>query len=362
MRKNLSTRVARAASVWTRRRWLIHALAAGCTAASGCRTVAGKGEDVLRIFNWSDYIAPSLLQEFAVQQRCRIIYDNYASDAELETRLATGGGGYDLVFPSDRALVPLLAKQLLQPLDHARLPSARHLDPQFLGIPADPQNRYSLPYFWGTLAVGIRTDHVAPRPDAFALLFEPRFRGRITVLQDLEATIGAALLHLGYPLNSVDPQHLGRAGDLLLAQRPLLQAYTSDSYKERLIAGEAWVALGWSGDLLQAAREEDRIDVLVPAGGTMLWLDSMAIPRAARRPDLAHAFIDFLLQPQAARDNALAVQYATPHAAARRLLPEAMQHDPRIYPPPAVLRRCQWLQYRGRQIARLEAIWRQIRA
>lgn len=345
----------------SRRKFLILGTAALGHAIAGCR-MAGRSAPVLRIFNWSDYIAPHLLERFASLHKCQIVYDSYASDAELETRLATGGGGYDLVFPSDRALVPLLAKQLLQPLDKSRVPAARHLDPQFLGIPADQTNEYSLPYFWGTLAIGIRSDRVQPRPDSFAVLFDRRYRGRITVLDDLEATIGAALMHLGYPLNSVDPQHLAAAAQLLRAQRPLLQAYTSDSYKERLIAGEAWVALGWSGDLVQASQEEERIDVIVPQGGTMLWVDSMAIPRAARRPDLAHTFIDFLLDPHVARDNALAVQYATPNTAAFRLLPDEVRADLRVYPPKEVLRRSQWLAYRGPQIARLEAVWRQVRA
>lgn len=344
-----------------RRKFLTAVVATWGSAVAGCHVTA-RSDRVLRIFNWSDYIAPHLVERFAKLHDCHIVYDSYASDAELETRLATGGGGYDLVFPSDRALVPLLAKELLQPLDKSLLPAARHLDPQFLGVPADPGNRYSLPYFWGTLAIGVRVDRVEPRPDSFAVLFDSRYRGRITVLDDLEATIGAALLHLGYSLNSVDPQHLAEAAQLLRAQRPLLQAYTSDSYKERLIAGEAWVALGWSGDLLQASQEEERIDVVVPRGGTMLWVDSMAIPRAARRPDLAHAFIDFLLDPQIACDNALAVQYATPNAAARRLLPPEVQADPRVYPPQEVLSRSQWLAYRGPQIVRLEAVWRQVRA
>lgn len=345
----------------SRRKLLIAGGAALSSVFAGCR-MASRGDRVLRIFNWSDYIAPQLVEHFSQLHDCQIVYDNYASDAELETRLATGGGGYDLVFPSDRALVPLLAKQLLQPLDKSRLAAMRHLDPRFLGIPADPTNHYSLPYFWGTLAIGIRSDQVQPRPDSFGVLFDHRYRGRITVLDDLEATIGAALMHLGHSLNSVDPQHLAAAAQLLRAQRPLLQAYTSDSYKERLIAGEAWVALGWSGDLVQASQEDPRIDVIVPRGGTMLWVDSMAIPRAARRPDLAHAFIDFLLDPQVARDNALAVGYATPNTAARRLLPAQMQDDPRIYPPAEVLQRSQWLAYRGPQIARLEAVWRQVRA
>src|SRR5437773_2859315 len=160
------------------------------------------------------------------------------------------------------------------------------------------------------------------------------------MLDDMENVIAAALCHLNLPLNSVEPAHLASAQRLLVQQKPLVQAYTSDSYRERLIAGQAWAALGWSGDLLQADSElarlghqQGRVRVIIPPGGTMIWIDSMVIPKTARNVDLAHAFINYLLDPNIAALNALKVNYATPNAAARHLLPAAMLADERIYPP-----------------------------
>lgn len=338
---------------------LVAATGAGCTRQG--RDDAATGQ-LLKVFNWSDYIHEDVIPQFVADHGCTVIYDNYSSDAELETRMATSGGAYDVIFPSDRAMHALLAKGLLAEIDKSRLPNLASLDPKFLNTPFDPGNRHSVPYFWGTLAVGVRTDFVTWPVSGFEVLFDPRLRGRITMLDDLETVVAAVLVHLGLPLNSVDPGHLEQARQLLSEQKPLVQAYTSDAYRERLIAGDAWAALGWSGDLLQAAREESRIKVVVPAVGTMIWIDSLAIPRAAQNVALAHAFINRLLDPAVALKNALAVQYASPNLAARQQLPLAMRADESIYPPEDTVSRCAWLENRGPEIEKIEAIWRQVRA
>src|SRR4029079_5069020 len=159
------------------------------TGLAGCDHKRSK----LKIFNWSDYIDENLIAEFEQQMGCTIVYDNYSSDSELETRLATGAGSYDLVVPSDRALAALLAKGLLQPIDRSRLPNVRHLDPKFLGRPFDPENRFSVPYFVGTLAVGFRTDFVTTALPGLEPLFDVANRGRITMLDDMENVVAAAL-------------------------------------------------------------------------------------------------------------------------------------------------------------------------
>jgi spermidine/putrescine transport system substrate-binding protein len=273
------------------------------------------------------------------------------------------------VFPSDRAMAALVAKGLLSELDRSRLASFRHLDPKFLGPRFDPQNRFSVPYFWGTLAVGIRTDFVKESVHGMDVLFDPLYRGRITMLDDMENVVAAVLGHLGLPLNSVEPEHLARAQRLLLTQKPLVQAYTSDSYRERLIAGDAWASLGWSGDLMQADAELElsntsaaRVRVIIPPQGTLVWMDSMAIPRNARNVELAHEFIDYLLDPAVAALNAQKVNYATPNVAARALLPPDMLADERIYPPPELLDRCTQLASRGADIEKIEQVWRVVRA
>ncbi|MBW8884309.1 MAG: extracellular solute-binding protein, partial [Planctomycetia bacterium] len=184
-----------------RRAWLKSAGAALATSAiGGC----GKSRFTLKVFNWSDYIHEDLIAEFERDTGCAVVYDNYSSDSELETRLATGAGSYDVVFPSDRALTALLAKGLLQPIERSLLPNFRHLDPKYLGRPFDPKNRFSVPYFLGTLAVGVRTDFVSQPVTGLEPLFEIAHRQRITMLDDMENVVAAALCHLNLPLNSVE--------------------------------------------------------------------------------------------------------------------------------------------------------------
>jgi spermidine/putrescine-binding protein len=195
----------------------------------------------------------------------------------------------------------------------------------------------------------------------FEALFDPGYRGRITMLDDMENVVAAVLAYLELPINSVAEADLNLVRPLLLAQRPLVQAYTSDSYKERLVSGDAWVSLGWSGDLMQAADAAAEVRVVVPASGTMIWLDSMAIPRAASEVELAHKFINYLLEPEVAVQNAEHVHYATPNRTALALLPPKMRQDERVYPPQSTLDRCAYLENRGDRIEPVEALWREVR-
>jgi spermidine/putrescine transport system substrate-binding protein len=334
----------------------------GCSPPSA-GLAAGKpyAGQTLNVFNWSDYIDPELLAEFERRTGARVQYDTYSSDAELETKLLSGGGGYDVIFPSDRSLPMLIKKDLLAKLDKSLLPNWQGLDPKFLNTPPDPGSQFIAPYFWGTLAVGVRTDKIAAPGTGFETLFDERYQGHITMLDDPEHVVAVALLHLGYPLNSTEDAQLAAAQELLVRQRPWVSAYTSDDYKERLIKGEAWAVLGWSGDILQARKEQPNIRAVVPASGTLIWLDGMAILKNAKQPRLAHEFVNFLLEPEIAARNADFVNYATPVLAAKDKIKKELRNDPAVYPPSELLDRCQWLQDRGAAIEKIENLWQQVR-
>jgi spermidine/putrescine-binding protein len=342
-------------------------LAAGLLVPLGCgRGSGGDGPyagQVLHIFNWSDYLDPELVAEFEKRTGATVRQDNYSSDAELESKLLVGSSSYDLIFPSDRTMPVLRRRGQLAEIDRDLLPNWKNLDPQFLGRRFDPTNSYSVPYFWGTVAVGVRTDHVREPVHGFEVVFDERYKGRIVMLDDMEHAVAIALLHLGLPMNSTAEADLARARQLLEKQRPLVQAYTSDSetVKRKLIQGEAWVAVYWSGDILQTRDQQPRVRCVVPASGTMIWVDSMAIPRGAQNPRLAHAFIDFLLEPDIGARNANFVKYPTANRAARERIDPSLRDDPAIYPPKEILDRCQWLEDRGPAIARIEEVWQSIR-
>jgi spermidine/putrescine transport system substrate-binding protein len=162
-------------------------------------------------------------------------------------------------------------------------------------------------------------------------------------------------------MNSLDDIHLAEVKQLLLKQRPLIQAYTSDDYKERLIKGDTWVALGWSGDILQARKEQSNVKAIIPESGTMLWIDAMAIPKGARQTELAHRFIDFLSDPEIAAKNANFVRYASPNLTAKAKLDADLLNDPAVYPSAEILSRCEWLLDRGEGIRKIEKLWNEVR-
>jgi len=324
--------------------------------AGGCSSKTKQ----LNVFNWSDYIDEDLIKEFEEQTGAKVQYDTFGSDEDLEQKMKTGGTGYDVIFPSDRGLPGLLEEGRLLELDRDQLPNWKNLDPKILGTRHDPKNRYSVPYFWGTLAVGVRTDHVKEPVKGFEVLFDERYKGHIVMLDDGEHAVAAALLHLGLPMNSTKDEDLTRARDLLLKQKPLVNAYT-ENFKAKLKSGEAWVALGWSGDLLQAGREGAPVRCIVPESGTLIWVDSMAIPKGAPEPALAHAFINFMLDPKVAARNAKKVRYASPNKAARALMDRSLLDDPAIFPPRTVIDKCQWLDDRGQDIKKIEKIWEAVK-
>jgi spermidine/putrescine transport system substrate-binding protein len=336
--------------------------ALGCGSSSSKDAPAGKyAGQKLNVFNWSDYIDEDLIAQFEKETGAKVQYDNYSSESELENKLSSDGGGYDVIFPSDKSMVALVSKKRLGEIDKEQLSNFKHLDKKFLDAPFDQGNKYSVPYFWGTVAVGINTEHVTKPVKGFEALFDEEYKGRITMLDDAENVVATVMLHLGHPMNSIDDAHLAEVKELLLKQKPLVQAYTSDIYKEKLISGEAWVSLGWSGDILQAAAENENIVAIVPETGTMIWVDSMAIPADSGNVPLAHEFINFLLDPKNAAKNAEYVEYATPNTAALALLDPEARDNPSIYPSEEVIDRCQWLQDRGEAIEKIDKLWREVK-
>ena len=319
-----------------------------------------KGQ-TLNVFNWSDYIEPELIKEYEKRSGATIQYDNYSTEGELETKLITSDVDYDVVFPSDKSMTPLVKKQLLSPIDKTLLTNLKYIDKKFLNPKFDKDNTFSVPYFWGTAAIGIRSDKVKEDVQGFEILFNKNYKGKITMLDDPENVVAVSMLHLGKKMNSISNEDLQSCEKLLLEQKELVQSYTSDSYKEKLISGEAWIALGWSGDLLQASKENKNIKVVVPKSGTMIWVDRIAISKGSKNKALAHDFINFLLDPVIAARNAEFVQYATPNQKALVYIQKETLDNQSIYPIKELLDKCEWLSDKGANIRKVEDLWERIK-
>jgi putrescine transport system substrate-binding protein len=313
-------------------------------------------EQTVHIYNWNDYFAEDTLPGFQKATGIRPVLDLYDANEVLEAKLLAGSSGYDVVFPTAR---PFAARQiaagLYLPLDKSKLPGLDKLDPAIMQSLAkiDPDNAHVVPYMWGTSGLGVNVAKVraalgddAPL-DTWALIFDPAQSAKlagcgISLLDDPTEVFSAALAYLGKDPNSLDKADLDAAAELLKKVYPNIRYFHSSQYQSDLANGDLCVAMGYSGDVLQAQNRAEEagngVDIayLIPREGAALWTDVMAIPKDAPNPDAAHAFIAYLLQPRVITDASNYVYYANPNLAATPLLDKALREDPGIYPPPAV--------------------------
>ncbi len=318
-------------------------------------------ERVLDVFIWSGYLPPETVKAFEARSGARVNVDLYDSLEALLAKLQAGNAGYDLVCPSNYAIEVLRAQGLLQRLDLSALPHLRNLDPAYLDRDFDPGNRHSVPYFTGTCGIGFRRSRVGT-VDSWAALWDPRYAGRILMLDDPRETVGAALKRLGRSVNTSDEPTLREAQRLLLQQKPLVRAYDSGSFKDKLLAGDVWLAQGWNGEIARVMDLDPDLGYVVPKEGGTAFIDSLAIPRDARHPALAHAFIDFVMEAEVAAHICEAMRYTTPNRAALALLPSSVRNHPAIFPDRDTLGRAELLRDIGDATVLYDRLWTEVKA
>ncbi|QNH01973.1 extracellular solute-binding protein [Pseudomonas sediminis] len=309
----------------------------------------------LNLYNWADYVAPQALARFQTETGIRVKYDTFDSTDVLESKLMTGGSGYDVVFPASSGLSRAIQAKALQPV--GVLKNASNLDPELLAKLAsvDPGNQYGVPYTWGTVGLAINKQAVEQRLpgvalDSLDLLFKPEYASKlkdcgISVLDSPQEVIAIALNYLGKPPYSAKAADLDAASALLAALQPNLRYIGNARQIDDLAKGETCLALTYTGDAgmaaARAAEAGQPFEVLyrIPREGTLIWFDTMAIPADAPHPGNARAFIDFMLQPEAIAELTNELFFANANHAATPLLDEAVSGDPDIYPPEAVRER-----------------------
>jgi spermidine/putrescine transport system substrate-binding protein len=291
----------------------------------------------LNVWNWSTYIDPAMLGRFERERGVRVRYATYESNEEMLAKVMTGNSGWDVVFPTHSRLAPMARNGMLARLDHARLASLGNLDARFQRPEWDPELRWGVPYMWN--ATGIVYNRAqAATPIGWAGLWNPALRGRLTMLDDPEDVIGACLEKIGDPFGSTSGQQLQDARREAIRQKPLLRAYLNAEVRDQLVAGDVLTAQIWSTTAAQAIHAEPKLGFVYPAEGYPLYCDCASILRESGRTELAHQFLDFLLQPDVAAANARAAETATANGAAQRLLP----HDPVLYPDAETYARGVW--------------------
>ncbi len=281
----------------------------------------------LHFFNWADYMDEDIMAQFEEECGVKVTQDIYSSNEELIAKLQAGNAGYDLVIPSDYAVEILATNGLLQPLNMENIPNVANIDPELMGMYFDPENKYSIPYQWGTTGIGYNiTAYEDSPPDSWAYLFEPDLlcphKGFASMLDDERETVGAALKYLGYSYNDTDPAHHAEARDLLIRQKECLAGYNSDNFNQTLAAEEVVIAHAWSGGTALARAENPNIFYVIPKEGGSIWMDNMAIPADAPNPYTAEVFINYLLEPEIGAQLTNYTYYFTPNVKAQPLLDE----------------------------------------
>jgi putrescine transport system substrate-binding protein len=312
---------------------------------------AAEEEKVLNVYNWSDYIEASVIEGFTKETGIKVQYDVFDSNEMLETKLLAGNTGYDIVVPSASFLNRQLQAGVHQKLDKSLLPNLKNIDPSIAQrIEAfDKGNEHSVNYMWGTSGVGYNVKKIAERMkdapvDSFAMFYDPKVISKfadcgVTILDAPSEVIGTVLIYLGKDANSEKPEDLAAAEAVLKAVRPYIKNFHSSNYIEQLANGEICLALGWSGDVLQASTRAEEakngveISYRIPKEGAVMFFDQLAIPKDAKHPKNAHLFIDYLLRPEVAAKNSSYISYANANAASTALIDKSVTDNPNVYPP-----------------------------
>jgi putrescine transport system substrate-binding protein len=315
---------------------------------------AAQEEKVLHVFNWSDYIAEDTVPNFEKQTGIKVTYDVFDSNDVLETRLLAGNSGFDLVVPSASFLERQIKAGVFQKIDKSQIPNLQYMDPEIMkrvGL-HDPNNEYSVTYLWGTTGIGYNEDKIKKifgdaQPDSWNYVFDPKNAAKlkdcgISLLDAPDEILKIVLAWIGRDPNSQKEEDLKAAEAKLMPIRPFVRKIHSSQYIDDLANGDLCIAVGWSGDILQARdRAEEagqgvKIKYAIPKEGTIVWFDMLAIPADAKHPKNAHAFINYLMEPQVAANNSNFVNYANGNAASLAMVSDEVKNDPGVYPTPEV--------------------------
>ncbi|HNY66609.1 MAG TPA: spermidine/putrescine ABC transporter substrate-binding protein [Deltaproteobacteria bacterium] len=286
------------------------------------------------VFNWSEYIDPAVLTSFEKETGIKVRYSTYESNESMFAKLKIiRKNGYDVAFPSTYFVERMRKLNMLKPLDRARLTNLKHTDPKLLNKPYDPNNVYSVPYLWGSSAIGVNAKYIKPSSvKSFDDLWSPAYKGKLLLMDDMRDVFAMSLRSLGYSGNDTNPEHIKAAYLKLLKLKPGVKVFNSDSPKQPFLNNEVTIGQIWGGEIYQAAQENPNLVYIYPREGATFWVDSMVIPSSARNIGNAHAFINYMLRPDIARKNCEYVGYATPNLTAKAMLDPKTRNNKAVYP------------------------------
>ncbi|HEY7760359.1 MAG TPA: spermidine/putrescine ABC transporter substrate-binding protein [Burkholderiales bacterium] len=337
---------------------------------------AAAKDDVLHLYNWNQYIAPETVERFEKACGCKVTQTYFSDNEELLAKLAAGAKGYDILVPTSNYIQGMAKAGWLQPIDKSKVPNLKNIMPAYLNTSFDPGNKYSVPYAYTITMLGYNEQKMRELGlaiDSWAAIFDSRIlekiKGRVTVLDSQSELMAAALKYLGYSVNDRDPKHWQEAKNTILKAKPYWAAFKASGYIEQLAAGNIWLVHGYSNDIYQAdlgaqeAKQKFRIKHAMPKEGAVLALDAMVIHKGAPRPDLAHRFIDFMLDGKNSSDLTNMIGSGNPNSAAMQFIKPEIKAMSAIFPDQQTASKLEMLTDLNSQQRRLmNRIWTEIKA
>ena len=351
--------------------------ASGNTGASGTDSAASGSADggELYVYNWGEYIDEDVISKFEDETGITVVYDLFETNEEMYPVIEAGAVNYDVVCPSDYMIQKMRENDLLAELNFDNIPNIDQIDPAYMEMSQafDPENKYSVPYCWGTVGILYNTKLLdelgVPAPTKWADLWDERLSGEILMQDSVRDAFMVALKKDGYSMNSESKDELEQAKQELIDQKPLVQAYVIDQVRDKMIGGEAAVGVIYSGEMLYIQDEvanlglDYDLEYVIPEEGTNLWLDSWVIPKNAKNKENAEKWIDFMCRPEIAKANFEYITYPTPNKGAFELLDKEMQNNKAVFPDIDSLKNSEVYKYLGDETdAVYNELWKEVKA
>lgn len=299
---------------------------------SGCG--GSNNGNVVRVYNWGDYIDEDVISMFEEETGIKVIYDTFETNEEMYPKVAAGGVDYDVICPSDYMIEKMIENNLLQEINYDNVPNVSYIQQATLDMAAnyDPDNKYSVPYTYGTLGIIYNTKLITDEITSWNDLWNEDYSGEILMYNSPRDLFTAPLMMLGYSINTTDEGELREATDLLLQQKPMVQRYVMDQIKDSLISESAAIAMAYSGEVLVLQEQNENLEYVIPEEGTNYFIDAWVIPTCAENKENAEAWINFLNRPDIAYKNFEYITYATPNTGAQELMDESLKDNPALFP------------------------------
>jgi spermidine/putrescine transport system substrate-binding protein len=327
------------------------AAAAGLTLAACAPKgpIGPNGEELkLNLYNWDTYTGKTTLSDFKAATGIAVKMSLFATNDELFAKLKAGNPGFDVIVPSNEFVTRMRIAGMLMALDLAKIPNRVNLLPAFRSVPFDPGRHYSMPYTWLVLGIGYRKSKIEGVPDSWKWVMDSsRYKGRIGLFSEADDLIELGAKYLGHSVRHIPAPVIDQVAAMYIRQKPNIKIFHHDEGQDLLLSGDIDLVMEYNGDIAQVMTEDSDLDFVVPREGSILNSDCLCIPAGAPRPDNAHRFINYLLDGKVGAEVYDTIKYPTPNAAALALMPASYRDNPVIFPPAAVMARCEYADFEG---------------